>query len=94
MTIAQITLAAIDLTLVASVLYVLMPVPKGIEFVPFMGIFLLALVAGNASHVPGGIGVFETVLLLGSQIRDAYSDLGSRARSSKVSIPHERLTAA
>jgi phosphatidylglycerol lysyltransferase len=62
---AQLALAALDLTLVATVLYVLLPVPTGTSFLGFLTIFVLGLVAGTASHVPGGIGVFEAVLLLG-----------------------------
>src|SRR6201992_3467349 len=34
------------------------------SFVAFAGIYLIALAAGAVSNVPGGIGVFEFVLLL------------------------------
>ncbi len=62
---AQIVLAALDLLLAASALYVLLPAYPDISFLNFSVVFILALVAGSASHVPGGIGVFESVLLLG-----------------------------
>jgi Uncharacterized conserved protein len=62
---AQITLATIDLMLVAALIYVLLPTHAGTNFFAFLGVFALAMMAGAMSNVPGGIGVFETVLLLG-----------------------------
>ncbi len=64
-TTAQITLATIDLMLVGALIYVLLPVHTGTNFFIFLGVFALALMAGAASHVPGGIGVFESVMLVG-----------------------------
>ncbi|MDX1431699.1 MAG: hypothetical protein R3286_04545 [Gammaproteobacteria bacterium] len=63
-TLVQMLLAAADLALSASVLYVLLPPVPGLSYPAFLGIYVLAIMAGIASHVPGGIGVFETVLLL------------------------------
>jgi uncharacterized membrane protein YbhN (UPF0104 family) len=51
----QIAIAAADWFLAAMVFYV---------FPNFFGIYLLAQVAGIVSNVPGGLGVFETVMLL------------------------------
>ena len=34
------------------------------SFLDFLGIYLLAMFAGVISNVPGGLGVFETVILL------------------------------
>ena len=48
----------------ASVLYVLLPPQAAIGFSAFAGVYLIALAAGAVSNVPGGIGVFEFVLLL------------------------------
>ena len=62
---AQIGLAALDLTLVAALIYVLLPSHTGTNFLAFLGVFALAMMAGSMSNVPGGIGVFETVLILG-----------------------------
>jgi len=61
---AQITVACADLLCAASVLYVLLPHQAAISFAAFAGIYLIAIAAGVISNVPGGIGVFETVLLL------------------------------
>jgi phosphatidylglycerol lysyltransferase len=45
------------------VLFVLLP-HTGISFSGFAAVFIIAIAAGVISNVPGGIGVFETVLLL------------------------------
>lgn len=59
------TLATLEMLLVGSLIYVLLPDYPGQSFITFLGVFVLALMAGSMSNVPGGIGVFETVLLLG-----------------------------
>src|SRR6185369_312497 len=64
LTIVQIVLSAFDWTLAAGVLYVLLPPSPTLGFVDFLGAFLLAQMAGLASHLPGGLGVFETVIVL------------------------------
>jgi phosphatidylglycerol lysyltransferase len=56
--------AALDWILFAGVLYVVLPPHPGITFPLFLGIFLLAQLAGLISHIPGGLGVFESVLIL------------------------------
>ena len=64
----QLILAGVDLACAAAALYWLLPVEAGgnavAPFPLFLGIYVLAVVAGIVSHVPGGLGVFETVLLL------------------------------
>ncbi|MGH8604379.1 MAG: phosphatidylglycerol lysyltransferase domain-containing protein, partial [Gammaproteobacteria bacterium] len=61
----QLSLATIDIVLVGSLIYVLLPPFAETNFFSFLGVFALALIAGSLSNVPGGIGVFETVLLVG-----------------------------
>jgi phosphatidylglycerol lysyltransferase len=61
---AQVAVACADLLCAASVLYVLLPQQAAISFGAFAGIYLIAIAAGVISNVPGGIGVFEAVLLL------------------------------
>jgi phosphatidylglycerol lysyltransferase len=61
---AQIGISCVDMLCATSVLYVLLPREAAIGFFAFAGIYLLALAAGAVSNVPGGIGVFEFVLLL------------------------------
>jgi phosphatidylglycerol lysyltransferase len=61
---AQIGISCVDMLCASSVLYVLLPREAAIGFFAFAGVYLLALAAGAISNVPGGIGVFEFVLLL------------------------------
>src|SRR5262249_36516944 len=60
--VAQLVLSSVDWTLAAAVLYALLP--GGPSFVAFLGAFLAAQLLGVASHVPGGAGVFEGVMVL------------------------------
>ena len=63
---AQLVVGAFDWLLTASALYVLIPeVNKHpVSFVSFFSIFVLAQIIGLLSHVPGGLGVFEAVMVL------------------------------
>ena len=58
----QVCLSSIDWVLAAGVLFVLLPPPRPV-FSDFVVVFVVAQVAGVASHVPGGLGVFELILL-------------------------------
>ena len=60
----QIVLGVLDLTLSAAVLWSLLPPDAQIGFIPFLGVYAAAVIAGILSHVPGGVGVFEAVILL------------------------------
>lgn len=59
----QVAIASVDWLLMASVLFVLLP-DAGVNFFSFLGVFMLAQIAGLFSQVPGGLGVFESVMLL------------------------------
>ena len=59
---AQILFAAIDVLAAAATLWVLLP-PLGISFFAFAAIYATALALGVLSHIPGGLGVFELVIL-------------------------------
>ncbi len=61
---SQIALACTDLMLSAGIVYVLLPPQAGVGFLGFAGLYILAIAAGVISTVPGGVGVFESVLLL------------------------------
>jgi len=61
---AQVAVTSCDWILAAAVLYVLLPPTASLSFWGFFGIFLLAQLTGILSNVPGGLGVFETVLIL------------------------------
>ncbi len=61
----QILVGAFDWGLAAAVLYVLMPDALNNGFGHFLAIFVIAQIIGLISHVPGGLGVFEAVMLAG-----------------------------
>lgn len=61
----QIVVGTVDWGLAASVLYLLMPNEVDTGFGHFLAIFALGQIAGLISHVPGGLGVFEAVMLAG-----------------------------
>src|SRR3546814_549683 len=47
----------------AGVLYVLLPSVPDLSYPGFLGIYLAAIAVSVASHIPGGLGVFESVIL-------------------------------
>ena len=57
----QLVITLVDVCAAAAVLYVLLPEAPPLG--AFLLVYLLALAAGVLSHVPGGVGVFEAVLL-------------------------------
>jgi len=59
----QILVSSLDWLLASSVFYVLLPSGKS-GFLPCLGIFVIAQLVGAVSHVPGGIGVFESMIML------------------------------
>src|SRR5512133_2178145 len=60
---AQVAVSALDWTLAALVLWTLFPPSASISFAEVTAAFVAAQVAGLASPVPGGAGVFEAVAL-------------------------------
>jgi phosphatidylglycerol lysyltransferase len=68
----QLLVSAVDWALAGAVFYVLLP-PHAAPFVTVLGAFLAAQIVALASHVPGGVGVFEglIVLFLGPSIDSA-----------------------
>jgi phosphatidylglycerol lysyltransferase len=64
MSLLQVIVACVDMGLAAGVLYVLMPPGSTDGYLTFLSIYLLATAAGLVSSVPGGLGVFEYVLVL------------------------------
>jgi phosphatidylglycerol lysyltransferase len=61
--ITQIVLTLTDIVLAGACLYLLLDSPE-VPFLGFLVVYTLATVAGMVSHVPGGIGVFEGILLV------------------------------
>jgi uncharacterized membrane protein YbhN (UPF0104 family) len=64
MTALQILVGTLDIVLVSSVLYLLLPDSAQIAFLPFVAVYLASILVGVLSHVPAGLGVLESMLLL------------------------------
>jgi phosphatidylglycerol lysyltransferase len=61
---AQLLVGSLDWMLAGSVLYALLPETAPLSFPQFLGIYLLSQIVALISHVPGGLGVFESMILL------------------------------
>ncbi|MBC7664211.1 MAG: lysylphosphatidylglycerol synthetase family protein, partial [Caulobacter sp.] len=59
----QLAISAVELAASAFVLWLLLP-PGHIPLAAFIAFYAIAITAGIVSHIPGGVGVFETVMLL------------------------------
>jgi uncharacterized membrane protein YbhN (UPF0104 family) len=64
LTLLQIAVGLIDIGLVSSALYLLLPESARIPYLPFLAVYLASVFAGVLSHVPAGLGVLESMLLL------------------------------
>jgi phosphatidylglycerol lysyltransferase len=73
----QIVLAVVDLGLSAMVLWLLLPAGSGVSLLMFAGAYSTAITAGVISHVPGGLGVFESLIVLALPSVPADQLLGS-----------------
>jgi phosphatidylglycerol lysyltransferase len=62
---AQIGISSVDLFSSAAVFYSLLPYLKGYTFFAFLGYYLVAVIAGLVSQVPGGLGIFESIMMVG-----------------------------
>lgn len=61
--IAQCIVAGIDIVAAAACMYVLLPSEIGLSFMEFLPSYLMAQVAVVLTHIPGGVGIFELVIL-------------------------------
>jgi len=64
LTLMQWVLGVVEILLVATVLYLLMPRDIGLSIAGFLAAYLIGIVVSQASHVPAGLGVLEASLLL------------------------------
>jgi phosphatidylglycerol lysyltransferase len=60
----QVIISVLDWAVAGAVLFVLLPPGSQLTYIAFLGIFLLAQIAGLVSHIPGGLGVFEAVIIV------------------------------
>ncbi|WP_273455906.1 bifunctional lysylphosphatidylglycerol flippase/synthetase MprF [Nevskia ramosa] len=59
----QLLFSALDIAASAAVLWLLLPA-GAVGFPAFVGFYAIATVLGIISHVPGGLGVFEAIMLV------------------------------
>jgi len=64
LTLLQYTVGIIDVVLVSSVLYMFLPASAHLAYLPFVAVYLASVLAGVLSHVPAGLGVLESMLLI------------------------------
>ncbi len=65
MAFVQVALATVDVAVTAAIMYQLLPDAPNLTFARFLGVYLSSYTAGLAANVPGGLGVFDTAMLLG-----------------------------
>jgi uncharacterized membrane protein YbhN (UPF0104 family) len=63
LSLALLLVAGIDWALAAGVLYLLLPDSYTVSYLGFFGLYIFAMTAGVISNVPGGVGVFELIML-------------------------------
>ncbi len=60
----QFGVSMVDIACSAAALYVLLPASVSISYPAFLGLYVIAITLGALSNVPGGLGVFESALML------------------------------
>lgn len=65
LTLVQIGIGILDLTIGALAMYVLLPGEPAIHFLALLVTYVLATLLGFLSHAPGSLGVFDAALLVG-----------------------------
>jgi uncharacterized membrane protein YbhN (UPF0104 family) len=65
MAILQVLLATVDVAVTAAIVFTLLPEAPGLGYLRFLGVYVASYTAGLAANIPGGIGVFDTAMLIG-----------------------------
>jgi uncharacterized membrane protein YbhN (UPF0104 family) len=65
MAIVQVVLATADVAITAAIFYALLPATPHLSWPIFLGVYVASYTAGLAANLPGGIGVFDTAILIG-----------------------------
>lgn len=65
LTLLQIVIGIVDLGFCSLAMYMLVPATPHVDFITVAVIFVTATLLGFASHSPGGLGVFDTAMLIG-----------------------------
>ncbi len=64
LTLAQLAVGGLDLLAAAAALYVLLPAAGLPPFAVVVVVYAVAMIGGALSHAPGGLGVFETIVVV------------------------------
>jgi uncharacterized membrane protein YbhN (UPF0104 family) len=64
-TLVQIGIGSLDLIFVALAMYVLLPAEPSVDLLDLIVIFVIAMLMGVVSHVPGSLGVMEAAMFIG-----------------------------
>jgi glycosyltransferase 2 family protein len=64
-TIVQIGIGSLDLVFVSLAMYALLPAQPAIGFADLIVIFVIAMLVGIVSYVPGSLGVLEAAMFIG-----------------------------
>lgn len=59
----QMLVGGVEMSAAIGAMYLLLPPAIAPSFADFVPVYLAALLAGIVSHAPGGLGVFEAILL-------------------------------
>ena len=62
---AQVLISCADIAVAGGILFTVLPAAPGLSLAAVLAIYLAALAGGLFSGLPAGVGVFDTVLLLG-----------------------------
>lgn len=65
MAVVQVALASLDVAVTAAIFYTLIPPTPGLTYLRFLACYLASYSAGLLANLPGGLGVFDTAMLLG-----------------------------
>ena len=65
MAFVQVALATVDVAVTAAIMFQLLPAAPNLTYLNFLGVYLSSYSAGLAANIPGGLGVFDTAMLLG-----------------------------
>jgi phosphatidylglycerol lysyltransferase len=62
--VGQVVVGALDWLFAGSILWVFLPASAQVPYGECLAIYLVAQVTALASHVPGGVGVFESIVIV------------------------------
>ena len=77
LSIVQIGIGILDLSISALAMYTLLPATPAIGFLSLLVIFVMATLLGFLSHAPGSLGVLEAAMLIGLSQFDKEQVLAS-----------------